>query len=146
MSAGDVYTYTPTQRHCTEGLAIEDERGRLQDWYWGSTRDSMLDKVVSRDAADLTFVANLNDYELTPRNGQESNADYAPTDRLVITAQHGYQRTYYIRKGATPDLATKIDNARARLEEAESDLRSAQFRVQWAADELTALKEQEKAS
>lgn len=139
MSAGDVYTYTPKQRHCTEGLAIEDERGRLYDWYWGSSRDSMLDKIVPGDAEDLTFVANLNDYDLTPRGGLESNKDYAPTDRLVITSHHGYQRTYYIRKGAQPDLTTKIANARERLAEAESELRSAESSVKWAQKELALL-------
>lgn len=139
MTAGDVYTYRPKQHHCTEGLAIEDERGRLYDWYWGSSRDSMLDKIVPGDAENLTLVANLSDYELTARDGLESNKDYAPADRLVITSQHGYQRTYYIRKGATPDLSTKIANARARLEEAESKLRSAESSVKWAQKELSQL-------
>lgn len=139
MSEGDVYTYTPAQRHCAEGLAIEDERGRLYDWFWGSSRDSMLDKVVSRDTADLELIANLNDYELTPLGGRETNRNYAPEDRLVITSQHGLQRTYYIRKGSKPDLATKVANARAYLATTESELRSAQFRVQRAQEELSEL-------
>jgi hypothetical protein len=139
MSAGDVYTYTPTQRHCREGLAIEDERGRLHDWFWGSSRDPMLDKVVPRDAADLTFVANLNDYELTPRDGCESNREYARKDRLVITSQHGLQRTYYVRKGAKPDLATKVENARAELRDAEEKARQAQRNVEWAQKDLANL-------
>ena len=139
MTTGDVYTYTPTQHHCTEGLAIEDERGRLIDWFWGNSRDAMLDKLVSRDAADLTFVANLNDYELTPRDGRESNKEYAREDRLVIRSQHGLQRTYYIRKGATPDLSTKIENAREELRKAEESLRSAQRSVEWAQKELAKL-------
>jgi hypothetical protein len=139
MTAGDVYTYTPARHHCTEGLAIEDERGRLFDWYWGSSRDSMLDKVVSSDAEDLEFIANLGDYDLTPRDGRESNRDYAPEDRLVIHSQHGLQRTYYVRKGATPDLSTKIENAREKLRDAESAARSAQFQVDWAREELAKL-------
>ena len=144
MSAGDVYTYSPKQHHCTEGLAIEDERGRLYDWYWGSSRDSMLDKIVSRDAEDLTLVANLNDYELTERDGRESNREYAPEDRLVITSQHGHQRTYYIRKGAKPDLATKIENAREELREAERGADSARRYVEWAQRELTRLEAEAK--
>jgi hypothetical protein len=139
MTAGDVYTYTPKQHHCTEGLAIEDERGRLYDWYWGDSRDPMLDKIVSRDAEDLEFVANLNDYELTPQGGRQSNREYAQEDRLVIHSQHGYQRTYYIRKGARPDLATKIENAREELREAELKLSSAKADVEWAKKGLAAL-------
>ena len=139
MSAGDVYTYTPEQNHCTEGLAIEDERGRLHDWFWGSSRDSMLDKVVSRDAADLTLIANLDDYELTHRDGRESNQDYALEDRLMIHSQHGLQRTYYIRKGASPDLATRIENAVRHLEEAQSNERSAKYKVERAQNTLAEL-------
>jgi len=139
MSTGDVYTYTPTQHHCREGLAIEDERGRLYDWFWGSSRDSMLDKVVPRDAQDLTFVANLNDYELTARDGRESNSEYAREDRLVITSQHGLQRTYYVRKGAKPDLATKIENARTELREADEKARQAHRNVEWAQKKLARL-------
>lgn len=142
MSAGDVYTYTPKEHHCTEGLAIEDERGRLYDWYWGGSRDSMLDKIVPKDAADLRLIGNLNEYQLTPRDGRESNRDYAPKDRLVITSQHGYQRTYYIRKGASPDLSTKIENARDRLAEAQSELSLAQWRVDRAQAELASLEQE----
>lgn len=139
MSTGDVYTYTPKQHHCHEGLAIEDERGNLIDWFWGSSRDSMLDKLVGRDAEDLKLIANLGDYDLTPRDGRESNREYAPEDRLVITSQHGLQRTYYIRKGAEPDRATKIANARHRIEKAQSELRAAEFQVEWARKELSVL-------
>lgn len=139
MTAGDVYTYTPAQHHCHEGLAIEDERGRLYDWYWGSSRDSMLDKIVSPDATDLTLIANLGDYDLTAQGGRASSEDYAREDRLVITSQHGYQRTHYVRKGAKPGLSTKIKNARMRVEHAEVDLSSAQFNLRWAQDKLAEL-------
>lgn len=139
MTAGDVYTYTPSRHHCTEGLAIEDERGRIYDWFWGSSRDSMLDKVVSLDAEDMKLIANLNDYELTPRDGRESNCEYAREDRLVIHSQHGLQRTYYVRKGSKPDLSTKIENARAEVRKAEESLRSAQWSVEWAQKDLAKL-------
>jgi hypothetical protein len=139
MSVNDVYTYTPKQHHCHEGLAIEDERGNLIDWFWGNSRDSMLDKHVRRDAEDLKLIANLGDYELTPRDGRESNREYAPNDRLVITSQHGLQRTYYIRKGAMPDLPTRIENARYALREAESAASSAKFQVEYAQSVLAEL-------
>jgi len=138
MSTGDVYTYTPTQHHCREGLAIENERGRLIDWFWGG-HDASFDNIVDRDAADLTFVANLDDYELMPLDGRESNRDYAPADRLVIHSQHGLQRTYYVRKGSTPDLSTKIENAREKVRQAEEAARSAQWKVEWAQEELARL-------
>jgi hypothetical protein len=138
MTAGDVYTYTPDQHHCREGLAIENERGMLIDWFWGG-HDMALDNIVDRAAADLTLIANLNDYDLTPQGGRCSNREYARGDRLVITSQHGLQRTYYVRKGALPDLSTKIENARAALSEAESELRSARFQVERSAEALAKL-------
>lgn len=137
MSSGDVYTYTPEQHHCLEGLAVENERGKLIDWFWGG--DVIGNQIVSPDVADLEKVANLNDYEPTPRNGRESNKDYAPEDRLTLTSQHGLQRTYYVRKGAIPDLATRIENARWDLAEAESDARVAQRRVERAQEALNQL-------
>lgn len=138
MSAGDVYTYTPTEHHCMEGLAIENERGSLIDWFWNGSIVSHR-QIVSRDAAGLTFVANLGDYEMTDRDGSKSNAEYAPADRLTIHAQHGLQRTNYIRKGATPDLATKIDNAKHEVESAEAEMRSAKHHLEWARTKLSEL-------
>lgn len=138
MSKHDVYTYTPEERHCIEGLAIENERGDLIDWFWGGSTVSHR-QYVSRDAADLTLVANLDEYELTPRDGRESNKDYAEADRLVIHSQHGLQRAHYVRKGASPDHSVRIQNARARLEGAESAARSAQRDVEWARTMLAAL-------
>lgn len=139
MTANDVYTYTPKQHHCHEGLAIEDERGKLIDWFWGGSGDSMLDKRVSREADDLELIANLDDYDLTPRDGRESSREYAPEDRLTITSQHGLQRTHYIRKGAKPDLATKIENAREALREAEYAASSAKFQIEYAQSALAKL-------
>lgn len=137
MTAGDVYTYTPKNTHCTEGLAIENERGQLVDWYWSG--DIVWDQIVGKDAEDLEKIANLNDYELTRHGGRESNKDYASEDRLTITAQHGHQRTYYTRKGATPDLTTKIENAEDVLWHAHDQLRTAQRAVERAQEALDKL-------
>jgi hypothetical protein len=142
VSAGDVYTYTPERRHCTEGLAIENEHGKLIDWFWGGSYDSLTSKYVGSDATNLTLIANLGDYELTPRGGRESNHDYAEKDRLVIHSQHGLQKTFYVRKGSKPDLATKIDNARWQVQEAEADLHAAQRTLDRAEAELSMLEAQ----
>ena len=144
MSTKDVYTYSPKEYHCTEGLAIENDRGLLIDWFWGGDVVSHR-QYVDRDAEDLKLIANLNDYELTPRDGRESNCNYAPEDRLVITSQHGLQQTFYIRKGSIMDLATRIKNACERLEEAQSEMRSAQRRVEYAQEALNEI-EKEKSN
>ena len=137
MAQNDVYRYHPAEHHCHEGIAVENEHGVLVDTFWGIGDWS--GRKVGRDAEDLELIGNLDNYELSPRNGIEGVADYAPADRLVITSQHGHRRTHYIRIGAKPDLATKIENARRSLADAESALRSAEGRVVWARKDLEAL-------
>lgn len=141
MSAGDVYRYTPEDRHCREGLAIEDDRGQLIDNFWSGDRDPFLMHIVPRDARDLEFKGNLGDYDkLHPF---DDISDYAREDRLVVTAQHGHRRTYYVRKGAQPDLATKIENAQSAVEVAERKLDSARRQLDWKRSELATLKAQQ---
>ena len=136
MTHNDVYRYQPQETHCIEGIAVENDRGVLVDTFWGIGASS--GHVVGREQY-LEHLANLDDYELSPRDGTEGVQDYAPADRLVITSQHGHCRTNFIRKGAKPDLSTKIDNARRHLEDAEAALRTAKSRVEWARQDLALL-------
>lgn len=51
----------------------------------------------------------------------------------------------YTPKGAKPDLATKIENASRRVEDAEAEARSAQHRVEWSRRELAELEAEARA-
>lgn len=136
MAHNDVYRYNPQERHCNEGIAVENDRGVLVDTFWG-LGDSM-GHVVGRNQ-HLEHLGNLDDYERLTRNASHPFEDYAPADRLAVPSQHGLQRALFIRIGAQPDLATKIENARRSLEEAEAQLRSAEHRVEWARKDLAEL-------
>jgi hypothetical protein len=66
---------------------------------------------------------------------------YAPADREDIPRHSGYQTLHLVRKGATPDLATQIENAREKLAEAERKVESAQWSVECVRRELALLED-----
>lgn len=137
MAENDVYRYRPAVHNCLEGIAIENEHGVLYDTYWGI--DDAGAECVGRDAQDLTLIGNLGDYERIDRNAEHPFDDYAPVDRLAITSQHGLQRALFVRKGADPDHATKVRNARNELEDATHAVEAAQRRAERARQALADL-------
>lgn len=140
--AGDVVRYTPTDRWCREGIAIAQDRtnltGRavLLDTYWGNTEPRALTDAEA-DTAELMF--KLADYtELDPYlySSPATWDTYAPADRQLITEQHGCRKRWFIRKGAQPDWATQIANARGVVSARELELASAERRLRWAQEDL----------
>lgn len=138
VAENDVYRYIPQDPHCREGVAVENDRGVLIDTFWGLGNSVGLTHVVGREQY-LEHLGNLNDYDRVDRNAEHPFEDYAPADRLVIPSQHGFQRALFIRKGATPDQATKVRNARQALEDAVAAAESAQRRVERAREALAGL-------
>lgn len=136
-----VYTYTADSgvRHCREGMAVEQEYYDgsvfLTDTFWGTCDDNVL---TEDEQATAVLLFDTDGCEPVP-DGHDIR-DYAEADRFAITHQHGLQRELYIRKGATPDLDTQIENARQALEDARSTLRSAESDVQLAEEELDSLR------
>ena len=57
-----------------------------------------------------------------------------------MTAQHGLQPTYYIRKGSKPSYRVQLRNAREKISDAERKAASAVRDVEWAREELERLK------
>lgn len=143
-SAGDVVRYTPENTWCREGIAIAQDHVRpngrlvLLDTYWGSTEPGMLTDAEA-DTAELMF--NLADYDELYRYSSYASRSqwetYAPADRQIITHQHGLQRRWFIRKGARPDWATQIDNARQKVADREAEADRARRAVEWANEDLT---------
>lgn len=142
-SAGDVVRYTPESTWCREGIAIAQDYARpngrlvLLDTYWGSAEPRPLTDAEA-DTAELMF--KLADYDELDRYSHESPSrwdKHAPADRQIITHQHGLQRRWFIRKGAQPDWATQIDNARRSVAEREDEADRARRAVEWATEELT---------
>lgn len=137
----DVVRYRPTEHHCREGVAVAkncDSSVVLVDTFWqsGSHDDHVLTEgEVS--AAELIF--NIEDYDELDQyvsSSRELWNKYATSDRQVVTSQHGLQKRWFIRKGATPDWDTQIENARQVVAEYERQLESATSGLEWARNNL----------
>ncbi len=135
LRAGDVVRYEPKSRWCHDGYAIVKHNGNvggdlvLVDTFWlsGGT-------VVTPESYEVLF--NLADYDEKPASEWEK---YAPADRQYIPKHSGHQTVHLVRKGAKPDFATQIENARDRILEAELEVRMAQHSLDWRRSELSAL-------
>jgi len=137
---GDVLRYRPDRdvepMHCREGLAIVAD-GRAFDTYWGfgGGRRHVL---TAPELANARLCFNLRDFREV---SEEEWLTHAPDDRGLVTAQHGWQSSYYVRVGAEPDLVTQIENARQAVVEAESAVRSAESTLEWRRKQLAELEE-----
>lgn len=142
LRPGDVVRYTPSDRWCREGIAIVQDRvrpnGRYQmlDTFWGSSDPAPLSDAEANTAE---FMFKLTDFDELDRYLNSSPVTwekYAPADRQMITQQHGLQKRWFIRKGATPDWATQIENARQVVADRKRKLDSAQSCLNWANEDL----------
>lgn len=135
---GDVLRYQPDERHCREGMAIINDSGRALDTFWWYSGDEHL--LTSNELATAELEFNLNDYNQadgSTRHIQKGKWEkYAPSDRGLITSQHGLQPHYYVRKGAVEDWATQINNARQKVDDAVAMAKSAQRQVGYAREDL----------
>ena len=135
-----VYSYTiEGSNHCKEGTAVETEEGVLLDTFWGNDRSRLSKEEIS--SAVLQF--DTDDFEVIEHHSRQGTPSewlrYAPEDRNYIPSQHGLQIQWFVRKGAGPDLATELTNQREAVEQAESELRSAQLKLVWERDRLSEL-------
>lgn len=141
---GTVVHYIPDQsrfepRWCREGMAIADDRGHLIDTFWISGSEAHV--LNAAEIATVEALFHLDDYDELDRWRPDVRLweTYAPEDRQRITSQHGLQQRLFIRKGAQPDLATKIANAERKVAVAEAKVKSAQWDLDWARRELSEL-------
>ena len=146
---GDVFTYTPDidwtgrpTHHCREAWAIVVEGRNYSmtiDTFWGTLSDAHI--LTDPELATLSFEFNTDGYdELEHRRGVYMTWEqYNPFQREIIPSQHGLQRRYFVAKGAVPDTETLIENARAKVEKAESELRSAEYSLTMAKRDLDEL-------
>lgn len=132
---GDVVRYEPESTWCHDGYAIararRDGSVALFETYWVSGGD---DNIVAPSEYEVLF--NLADYDERPEYVWET---FAPADRQYIPKHAGYRTVHLVRKGATPDLSTQIENARESVTEAETKVRSAQHLLDWRRTELAEL-------
>jgi hypothetical protein len=142
FQVGDVLRYNSERenRWCREGQAIVRDVTPAGDpialdtyWLGGGDQHRLTDSELS--TATVKF--NLNDVRLV--GPYDTWADFNPGDRFRVSHQHGLQSTDYVRVGAEPDMATRIDNARTKVRDASDEVDSAKRRLEWARQELSRL-------
>ena len=134
-----VYDYKiDGDRHCREGVATEERPGVLLDTFWnGGDRHHL----TETEATSVRVRFDTDDFiEIDGDRGRRGRWEqFAPEDRDTITGQHGLTVRYFTRHGASPDLATQIENAQTKVAEAEQELLRAKSHLRWAQDDLRAL-------
>lgn len=138
FKVGQFYSYAIKDSWCREGVAEVTEYG-VRDTYWGNHDATPLSEG-ERASAVLLF--DSADYEELDRYSSSSKhlwEKYHPDDRKKTTEQHGCYTRWFVKKGAKPDIGTRIENARVRLAEARDELKSAQWRFESRTQELEEL-------
>lgn len=142
---GDVLSYIPAHHHCREGTAFVTEAGRAVDTFWQSDYvggTGYAHYLRDNELATATLRFNVNDYRALDIYSKSSHVEwmtYNPDDRGRISSQHGLQDALFLRLGAQPDLGTQIENAREALATAESEMRTAEWRVERRRQDLAEL-------
>lgn len=135
---GQFYSYTLKDSWCREGIAEVTKYG-VRDTYWGDHDATPLSEAEKATAVLLFDSVDYDELDRYSSSSQHRWEQFHPDDRKKTTEQHGCYVRRFVRKGTNPDLRTKIENARLRLEEAEQELRSAQWRVENRKRELEEL-------
>lgn len=132
---GDVLTYdtslNPYANHAREGIAVvREEDGKLiaRDTFWNAFWGMGGQLLTPEELESAEYRFNHGDYRIIDRRSEWLS--YDPKDRRVLTEQHRHRRVYLVREGARPSLSTQIDNARAKVAEARSELQSAEWRLE----------------
>lgn len=142
FKVGQFYSYAIKDSWCREGIAEVTKYG-VRDTYWGDHDATPLNEG---EKASAVLIFDADDYDELDRYGSSSRhrwEQYHPDDRKKTTEQHGCYTRWFVRKGAKPDLGTRIENARARLAEAEAALRSAKYGVESRTRDLEDLEKQQ---
>jgi len=125
--------------HAREGWAVEISPGDYRDTYWSSDRP----KLNAQEIESLKFQFDTDDFEQISGNYGSGVPpiwrEYASEDRGRIPSQNGLRTSWWLRRGAGPDLDTQIRAQRETLEGARQDLRAVQARFDGAQEKLTEL-------
>lgn len=117
--------------HCKSCIAIFHD-GFLGDTFWGRDR-----RALNLDSVDLTFVANLNDFESRP---YADLSEYERSDTMDLRHSNCSSRSLkFVKIGAEKSRALVLKNAQEALVKAQIEHASAYRSVRWAREKLAAL-------
>jgi hypothetical protein len=145
MKARELYRYAPDAgKWCRHGLRrIVSERGQLYaiDTYWDDWSNGD-PRRVEEIQKDLEFVVDLSAARKVSRDVYER---FAEKDRAWIPMGGGSEQ-YWVSTSATPNPENTRAWLQSKLKHAQSDLRVAQNRVNWAEDELAQFEEAQRGA
>lgn len=143
---GDVVSYSPADGwHCREGMAYVTDNGTALDTYWNFTGDSDSHALTCAELQTAKLLFNVGDYDaldVYSDSSRETWETYRPDDRGRIASQRGLREALYVRRGAKPDLATQIANAEEAVQQALSQVMSAERTLRFRQQELESLRQQ----
>ena len=135
---GDVFSWwykevdhnISTQYWCCSRTGVVASNGLMYDTFWGIginangryfTQEDLESKI------DVTFLANLNDYELCTKGDQ----CYYNDEDLLNLSNSNNGGIYYLRKGASKSLDKMGKILKRNVKDAEQKLESAQNALDW---------------
>lgn len=118
IRTGDVLSYVPRRSHCREGTAFVVNADRVVDTYWRPFGDGESHVLTEQELTTAEVRFNVHDFDVLDSSGARRKWEtYHPDDRSYISSQHGLREVLFVRRGATPDMATQILNAEGEVAE-----------------------------
>lgn len=135
MREGDIYRWSYVEPgddrdygryHCCSRIAVIT-KGRLRDTFWSLASDGRSFGLDELSKLNLTYVANFEDLERHP----EWQVDYYDDADIVnLNHSNSTRDNFYIRKGAKRSPTKMLAVARRKIEECESNIRSANWTME----------------
>lgn len=124
--------------HCKDGIAVVkwDNRNKThyyRDTYWYSGGS---DSNVYPNAEDVKLLFSLKDVREVREWEYER---YDQGERYVLNSEHGYRKSYYVKKSAKPSVKQQLDNAYKEQREAREAIDSAIWSYNRATEKVTKL-------
>lgn len=151
MNVGDIYfwswkeirdsdrlagtTYWASDRYC---VAVEDYEGvkRLIDTYsynehveYSLFDYESLDRgcIVDPEEVELKYLGNVSNYR---KVNKADIIDYKSDDVLAVPCHKGYRTVFMVKKNASKDVATMINNLKGLIEDKECVIRCATIDIE----------------
>lgn len=143
---GDVFSWcykeidykSSTQYWCCSGTGVVASNGLMYDTFWGigiNNNGRVFTQEDVESKIDVTFLANLNDYESCKK---EDRTYYDDKDFLDLSNSNN-SCFFYLRKGAVKSLDKMRKILERNIKDAEFKLTSAQQNLEWEKRKLEEL-------
>lgn len=106
--------------HCKAGIGVVGETDKLVDTYWHGGGNEAWTRGEARRSLDLTFLANLEEFELAPATYVLD--EYRPEDLLDLRHSNG-GLGLFVRRGSRPcrdvvraKLVRELEAAQAKVD------------------------------